>query len=82
MVACSAIVAVSAELGLRYFASLSGVGACLLLAADIMELVEDWNRDPPLQDDINKLIDELLCVTSLRKLFISENYELFIVFLF
>ncbi len=60
MAACGAIVAVTAAVGLTPVAVLGAAGACILLKDDIDSLIEDWNREPPLQKDIDECIAELL----------------------
>ncbi len=60
MVACAAIVFFTELLGLSPLGIVGALGASLLLGADIVKLVDDWNRAPPLQKDIDDYITELL----------------------
>ncbi len=82
LIARGAIVSASAALagamvaaGIVRLAAASGVASCLLIGYDIYTTVSDWNRDPPMQDDIDKFINELLWVAPFHftPLFISGN---------
>ncbi len=60
MAVCAAIVFFTELVGLSPLGLVGAFGACLFLGIDFVKLVEDWNRQPPLQKDIDKYITELL----------------------
>ncbi len=61
--------------GIVTLAAASGVASCLLIGYDIGTTICDWNRDPPMQDDIDKFINELRWVAPFLfpVVFISAN---------
>ncbi len=62
--ACAALAGAMVKAGIVSLAATGGIASCLLIGYDICTTVCDWNRDPPMQDDIDKFIEELQWVAS------------------
>ncbi len=60
VVACVGLCLVLATGGLVGLIAAAGVVVNLLLSVTGLNIITEWSRAPPLQEDIEKLIDELL----------------------
>ncbi len=60
VVACVGLSMVLASGGLVGLIAAAGVVVALLLSVTVVDIIIDWSRAPPLQKDVDKLIDELL----------------------